>query len=87
MNEVRQRVSDASQEVLEKVRDRWEDLKNRAEGAAEQAGRSLKRELSEDADYVKIRARYYHVHRPLQVLSTVAVAGFALGLWLGLWRR
>ena len=81
------RVKTATNELLEELRTRWEDLKARTEEQALAASRSLRRELSEDAHYVRIRARYYHESRPLQTLSAVAAAGFVLGLTLGLWRR
>ncbi len=77
----------AAQELLDGLRTRWEDLKERVEKPAAAAGMSLKRELSQDADYVRIRARYYHEKRPLQTLGVVAAAAFAFGLILGLWRR
>lgn len=77
----------ASQEMLEELRKRLEDLRERVEKQTSEAAVSLKRELSQDADYVKIRARYYHERRPLQALGMVAAAGFVLGVFVGLWRR
>lgn len=77
----------ASQEMLEELRRRLEELRERVEKQTSEAGVSLKRELSQDADYVKIRARYYHERRPLQALGMVAAAGFVFGVFVGLWRR
>lgn len=77
----------ASQEMLEELHKRLEDLRERVEKQTSDVGMSLRRELNQDADYVKIRARYYHEHRPLQALGIVAAAGFALGVFVGLWRR
>lgn len=77
----------ASQEMLEELHKRLEDLRERVEKQTTGVGMSLRRELNQDADYVKIRARYYHEHRPLQALGIVAAAGFVLGVFVGLWRR
>jgi len=76
-----------SQEMLEELRRRLEHLRERVERHTRDAGVSLKRELSHDADYIKIRARYYHERRPLQTLGMVAAAGFVFGVIVGLWRR
>jgi ElaB/YqjD/DUF883 family membrane-anchored ribosome-binding protein len=76
-----------SQEMLEELRHRLEHLRERVERHTRDAGVSLKRELSHDANYVKVRARYYHERRPLQTLGMVAAAGFVLGVIVGLWRR
>lgn len=81
------RARTPSQEMLEELRRRLEDLRERVEKQTSEAGISLKRELSQDADYVKIRARYYHERRPLQTLGMVAAAGFVFGVFVGLWRR
>lgn len=75
------------QEVLRELRTRLDELRERVEKQAEASGRTLRRELTEDAEYVKIRARYYHQRRPLQALGMVAMGTFVLGLCLGLWRR
>lgn len=72
-----------AQEMLQDLIHQLEELKQRLE----REGLSLKRELSQDAEYVKRRARYYHEHRPFQALGMVAMATFAVGLILGLWRR
>ena len=76
-----------SQEMLEELRHRLEHLRERVERRTSEAGTSLKRELKHDADYVKVRARFYHERRPLQTLGMVAAAGFVLGVFVGLWRR
>lgn len=81
------RARTPSQEMLEELRGRLEHLKNRVERHTSETGISLKREFRRDADYVKIRARYYHDRRPLQTLGMVAAAGFVLGVFVGLWRR
>lgn len=81
------RVRTSSQEMMGELRKRLEELRERVEKQTSEAGVSLKRELSQDADYVKIRARYYHERRPLQTLGMVAAAGFVLGVFVGLWRR
>lgn len=81
------RTRTSSQEMMEELRKRLEELRERVEKQASEAGVSLKRELSQDADYVKIRARYYHERRPLQALGMVAAAGFVFGVFVGLWRR
>lgn len=81
------RARTPSQEMLDELRGRLEHLKERVEKHTSEAGTSLKRELSRDADYVKIRARYYHQRRPLQTLGMVAAAGFVFGVFVGLWRR
>lgn len=77
----------SSQEMMDELRRRLEDLRERVEKQTSEVGMNLKRELSQDADYVKIRARYYHERRPLQTLGMVAAAGFVLGVFVGLWRR
>lgn len=79
--------TNAAQELLEGLRTRWEEMKERVEKQGEATAVSLRRELSQDADYVRIRARYYHEKRPLQTLGVVAAAAFVFGLTLGLWRR
>lgn len=76
-----------SQEMLNELRSRIDELRERVEKQTAATGMSLMRELTQDADYVKIRARYYHQRRPLQAVGMVAAAGFALGLFLGLWRQ
>ncbi len=81
------RVRSASEDLLQELRSRWEELKERTEKQAAHTSRTLGRELQQDADYVRIRARYYHENRPLQTLGVAAAAGFMLGLTLGLWRR
>lgn len=86
-SETMRRVRTASEDLLQELRTRWEELKERTEKQATHTSRSLRRELHQDADYVRIRARYYHENRPLQTLGVVAAAGFLLGLTLGLWRR
>ncbi|MFP5277300.1 MAG: phage tail assembly chaperone [Acidobacteriota bacterium] len=86
-SETMRRVRSASEDLLQELRTRWEELKERTEKQATHTSRSLRRELHQDADYVRIRARYYHENRPLQTLGVVAAAGFLLGLTLGLWRR
>lgn len=85
--EALRRTRTATEELFQELRVRWEELKQRSEEQAMAAGRSLGRELNQDAKYVRIRARYYHENRPLQTLGVVAAAGFVLGLALGLWRR
>jgi hypothetical protein len=42
-----------------------EELRERVDKQTREVGMSLRRELSQDADYVKIRARYYHERRRL----------------------
>lgn len=75
------------QEMLDELRSRLDALRDRVEKQASATGTSLKRELAQDADYVRIRARYYHERQPLQAVGMVAAGGFVLGLFLGLWRR
>jgi ElaB/YqjD/DUF883 family membrane-anchored ribosome-binding protein len=81
-----ERGSRSTQELFERLQRRWEELKDRI--ANPTAVRlSLTRELRDDMDYVRARARYYHEDRPLQAVAMVAGAAFALGLVLGLLRR
>lgn len=64
-----------------------EHFEERVRKPASAASRRLKKELAQDADYVKVRVRYYHEHRPLHALGMVAAAGFFIGLIIGLRRR
>lgn len=75
------------QEKVQEWRARWEEMRKRVRQPVHDARRDLARELSHNADQMKIRARHYHQHRPLHVLGVIAAAGFALGLVLGFWRR
>lgn len=72
---------------LEEMHGRLEELRVRVEKQTAAAGLSLKHELSQDADYVKTRARLYHEQRPLQAMGMIAATTFVLGLFLGFWRR
>lgn len=74
-------------EMIQQWRARWDEMRERVRRPVNDARRGLARELNQNADYVRNRARHYHQHRPLQVLGVIAAAGFALGLLLGLWRR
>jgi len=76
----------AAEDMLESLQARWEELKERLSDP-NAAGPTFMRELREDLDYVRVRARYYHQHRPLTVLGAVAATGFVLGLLLGFRRR
>ncbi len=75
------------QERVQQWRARWEEMRKRVKQPVQDASHNLARELSNNADYVKARARHYHQHRPLHVLGVIAAVGFALGLVLGLRRR
>jgi len=77
----------ASRALLDELQTRWKELKERVENSASATRRSLKTELSEDAEYVKIRARYYHERQPLEAVGMVAASAFIVGLILGFWRR
>lgn len=81
------RMRTSSQEMMDELRRRLEELRDRVEKQTSAIGTSLKRELSHDADYVKVRARYYHDRRPVQTLGIVAAAGFVFGMLVGLRRR
>jgi ElaB/YqjD/DUF883 family membrane-anchored ribosome-binding protein len=84
---VRVRVVKPAPEMVRQWRARWEEMRNSVQRPVREAGRNLKREVTQDTDYVKGRARHYHEHRPLHVLGVIAATGFALGLVLGLRRR
>jgi ElaB/YqjD/DUF883 family membrane-anchored ribosome-binding protein len=77
----------ASRALLDELQRRWQELKERVENSATATRRSLATEMSEDAEYVKIRARYYHERQPLEAVGMVAASAFVVGMILGFWRR
>ena len=76
-----------SNDLLNRLQTRWEDLKQRISEPNAENRPSLTEELRADADYVRLRARYYHENRPLHALGIVAAGAFAVGLVIGFWRR
>jgi Na+(H+)/acetate symporter ActP len=77
----------AAADVVDHLQKRWEELKDRISEPNAVNRPSLTEELRADADYVWLRARYYHENRPLHALGLVAAGAFAVGLVIGLWRR
>ena len=77
----------AAADVVDHLQRRWEELKDRISEPNAVNRPSLTEELRADADYVWLRARYYHENRPLHALGLVAAGAFAVGLVIGLWRR
>lgn len=77
----------ATQDFFDWLQVRWEELKDRIANPSAINRPKFVQELRNDADYLRLRARFYHEHRPLHVLGAVAAAGFAVGLFLGFRRR
>ena len=77
----------ATQNLFEWLQVRWQDLKDRIANPGAANRPSLVQELRKDAEYLRLRGRFYHEHRPLHVLGMVAAATFVVGLFLGIRRR
>lgn len=80
----------AAQRLGDHLQERWQRVNERLRRASAQARAelpALQQELREDAEYVAVRARYYHETRPLSALGMVAAAAFALGMIVGLGRH
>ena len=79
--------SGGSGNVFRELKARSEELRDWVANRATANSASILHEIQYDAEYLRLRARYYHERRPLFALGAVAGAAFGFGLILGLWRH